>query len=123
VVASGAVPLRVLVIDDCADDAELVQIEFELQGVAARCHCVSNRAGAMEVLASFTPDAVLSDLNIPGWSGEEAFALVRERLPGVPFVLLSGAFREDRPLPDADAFLLKDDLPELPGLVRRLLAR
>jgi two-component system, OmpR family, response regulator len=116
-------PLRVLIVDDCDDDAELVRIEFELQDVAADCRCVAGRDGTAAALEAFAPQVVLSDLNMPGWSGHEVVALVRERLPGVPVVLLSGAYREGEPLPDADACLLKDDLARVPAVVRGLLGR
>jgi CheY-like chemotaxis protein len=113
--------LRVLIVDDCADDAELVELEFVTQGVAVECRCVDTRARLAAALEAFVPDVVLSDLNLPGFSGHDAIADVRQRFPHVPIVLLSGALVEGEAVPAASAALVKDHLSELPALVRRLL--
>ena len=112
---------RVLLVDDSSDDAELARIELHGAGIAADCRHVDSEASLIAALADFSPHLVLSDLNMPGFSGEHAFAIVRERAPVARFVFLTGALGDDTTLPPADAVLLKHDLHALPGLVRALL--
>lgn len=114
-------PLRVLLIDDCADDAELAMLELQHAGIAAHCLRVEREATLRDALATFAPDLVLSDLNLPGYSGRDAHALVRAQAPGVPFVFVTGSTADGQPLPVADAVVLKDALDDLPDVIRGLL--
>ncbi len=116
---------RILLVDDSADDAELIGIELTQGGIDAELRCVDSEAPLLAALALFKPDLVLSDMNMPGFSGLRAIELVRKQAPDTCFVFLSGypggdlrGF-EGRPAPDAR--LSKDDLRRLPALVRGLL--
>ncbi len=124
--ADAAPCWRILLVDDCADDAELVCLELAEGGVMAACRRVDSEAQLLDALQAFAPQLVLSDRNMPGFSGQRAIELVRAHAPSVPFVFLSGADDGgETSLPAtraADAWLLKDDLAQLPALVRRLLA-
>ena len=99
-------PWRILLVDDSRDDAELTEIADAVRAA----------------LAEFDPQLVISDLNLPGFSGGEALELVRAHDPALPFVFLTGSlFVVDEPPADVHGLLLKDDLAPLPALVRRLL--
>jgi len=117
---------RILVVEDSADDAELIRLELAQSGMDVEHHCVDSELQLLQALASFAPHLVLSDMNMPGFSGPRAFELVHAHAPGTRFVFLSGAPLDDETAlqtgPAADAWLLKDDLAQLPALVRRLLA-
>ncbi len=116
---------RILLVDDSADDAELIGIELTQGGIDAELRCVDSEVRLLEALALFKPDLVLSDMNMPGFSGLRAIELVREQAPGTCFVFLSGDPGEDlrgfEGLPAPDARLSKDDLRRLPALVRGVL--
>ena len=114
-------PLRVLVVDDSADDAELLRFALEDGGMVVECLRVYTEAGLQEALAGFAAGVVLSDLNIPGFSGERALEMVRAAAPQLPFVFVTGWLGEQA-LGDADALVLKDQLDALPALIGRLLA-
>lgn len=123
---TGTARWRILVVDDSADDAELIGIELVQGGIDARLRCVDGEESLLAALASFAPQLVLSDMNMPGFSGLRAIELVREHAPDAWFVFLSGDagehFRPDEAgLPAPDARLSKDDLDRLPALVRELL--
>jgi len=113
--------LRVLIIDDSRDDAELAEFALRDGGLGVDCRSVF-RADALDaVLEHFEPHLVLCDLNLPGWSGPEAMAAVRGRVPDARFVFLTGATHGAEDLSGADAVLLKDEMARLVELARPLL--
>ncbi|TWI06863.1 response regulator [Aerolutibacter ruishenii] len=114
--------LRVLVIDDSADDVELMRFALEDGGLAVECLRVFTEVALREALAGFAASVVLSDLNIPGFSGQRALEVVREAAPGLPFVFVTGWLGETSTLESADALVQKDQLERLPALLGRLLA-
>jgi DNA-binding NtrC family response regulator len=116
-------PWRVLLVEDSRDDAELIEIALREAGLAVECRRAWSAKAVAEALAAFAPQLVLSDLNLPGFSGEHALELVRGHDPRLPFVLLTGtpAVALPEPPPATDGLLSKDDLQQLPDLVRRLL--
>ena len=115
-------PWRVLMVDDSRDDAELAELALHDAGVSATCQRVYDAEALREALQAFAPHIVLSDVNIPGFSGAEALAEVRAYDPALPFVFMTGSlYAPGSEPPPADGLVLKDDLAMLPGLVRRLL--
>lgn len=118
---------RLLLLEDSADDADLLAIELAGAGLQADLRRVATREAYAAALADFTPDIVVSDYDLPGFSGGEALALARAHDPALPFVVLSGFVAEDRPADDrargADAWVCKDRIQDIPDVLRRLLAR
>ena len=113
--------LRVLLLEDSDDDAELIRIEFEHANLACELRRAWTEAMLLRMLGDFIPDAVVSDLNLPGYCGLEALRLLQRLHPGLPRVLLSGD--PSRVPADIDAHVLgKDDLLRLPALVASLAA-
>ena len=112
---------RVLLVDDSADDAELAEYALRKGRLEVECRRACTAAGGAQALREFAPQVVVSDLNLPGFSGAEALALTRAHDPDLPFVFLTGGLAPHDAPPAADGLLLKDDLDALPALVRRLL--
>lgn len=118
-------PWRILLVDDCTDDVELVCLELASGGVDAECRRVDSETALLEALRSFAPELVLSDVNMPGFSGQRALEVVDAQAPALPFVFLSDGPVETTPgsgLSLAAAHVSKDRLELLPTLVRRMLA-
>lgn len=119
--------IRLLLLEDSADDADLLAIELARAGLDAEIRRVATRDAYTEALAGFAPDIVVSDYDLPGFSGGEALALARAREPALPFLVLSGFVAEDRPADDrargADAWVCKDRMHEILPMLRRLLNR
>ena len=113
--------LRVLIIDDSRDDAELAEFALRDGGLCVECRSVFREDALDAALRDFEPRLVLCDLNLPGWSGPDAMAAVRRRVPGACFVFLTGATHGAEDLSGADAVLLKDESARLVELARRLL--
>jgi len=81
----------VLVIDDDADIVAGLAKVLTAAGYSA--HCSSNAEGAIECVRKLTPDLIISDINLGGYSGLELCQRLRkeEGLTDVPLMFLSGA--------------------------------
>ena len=112
---------RVLLVDDSPDDAELAEYALRKAGLKVECRRTCTAAGLDAALREFAPHAVVSDLNLPGYSGLEALVQVRAHDPRLPVLILTGAVAPDDDPPAAEALLLKDDLDALPRVLRGLL--
>lgn len=119
--------MRILLLEDSPDDADLLGLELAAAGLAFDLHRVAGEAEFAAALQAFAPDIVVSDGNVPGFSYREAMALVRARDETLPFVVVSGVDEQDLPswaLPHgADAWLCKDRLDRVAALLRKLAAR
>lgn len=113
--------LRLLLLEDSDDDAELVRLEFEHAGLACELRRAWSEATLLQALREFAPNVVVSDLNLPGYCGLEALRLVQRLRPATPRVLLSGD--PSRATADDGARVLdKQDLSRLPALVADIAA-
>ena len=111
--------LRILLIEDSADDADLLRFQLEDAGLSFELRCASSERTLLDTLETFTPTVAVSDLNLPGYSGLAALSLLHARWPDMPLVLLTGA--EDTPAPPMPATVLgKAELHRLPALLAGL---
>ena len=78
---------RIFVIDDEAALGENIQRMLRLPGVCVTSFVDSSK-GLAAALAN-PPDLVLLDVRMPGMSGEEVFARLRETHPSLPVVFLT----------------------------------
>ena len=83
--------VRVLIVEDDPLDAELAIEELRRSGLHFESQCVDDEAGLRSALIGFLPDIVVSDLSLPGFSGERALDLLTEATPGTPFIYFSGS--------------------------------
>jgi CheY-like chemotaxis protein len=91
--------LRILVVDDNADAARLLQVLLRCEGHEARV--AFDGPGAIEAARLFRPDVVLLDLTLPGMSGVEAAAELRCRpeLAACRLIAVTGHGEERLPSP------------------------
>lgn len=84
---------QVMLVDDSADQIELMELAFATQGIAHPVTAFSSGEAAVAALASgaVTPRLILLDVNMPGLDGPATAARIR-RLPEgrfVPIVMMS----------------------------------
>jgi signal transduction histidine kinase len=117
--------LRILLLEDAASDAELAERALRDANIPCDVHRVEERDAFVRELEERPPDLVLSDYHLPGFDGLEALRIVRERLPDVPFIFLSGAIGEERAIETltsgATDYVLKDRMARLVPAVRRAI--
>jgi signal transduction histidine kinase len=116
---------RVLHLEDSEPDHALALAHLLRAGLRVHAQQVETRAEFERALDE-PWDLVLSDYHLPGFSGLDALALLRERAPLVPFILVSGQIGEDTAVEamrnGAADYLLKNNLARLAPAVEHAVA-
>ncbi|MFT3820219.1 MAG: histidine kinase [Rubrivivax sp.] len=117
--------LRILHLEDSELDHDLVLAQLLRAGLRVRLHRVETRAEFERALDE-PWDAIVSDFNLPGFSGIDALQIVRARDAAIPFVLVSGEIGEDRAVAamrsGASDYLLKSHLARLAPALEHAIA-
>src|SRR5262245_14094143 len=87
-------PLRVLHLEDQPDFSTLVTAILEREGLPAHKVLVTDFEKFINALENDSFDLILADYSLPTCNGKQALQAARERVPDVPFLLLSGAIGE-----------------------------
>src|SRR5580698_9674555 len=88
-------PLRVLLVEDSPDDAELVTLALRSGGFDPTWERVETKEGMAAALEARQWDIVLSDYSMPQFSAPQAFATLAERGQDLPFIVVSGTIGEE----------------------------
>ncbi len=118
-------PLRVLMVEDHEDDADLILAELRRGGYEPDFRRVESAEDLEAALGNGDWDVVLCDYNLPQFDAPHALQMVKRRGVDLPFIILSGVVREDAVVAvmraGAHDFFKKDNLTLLPAAVRREL--
>jgi signal transduction histidine kinase len=87
--------LRVLLIEDSVDDAELIFRQLRKAGYHLQARRVESMEALADAIATSSWDAILSDYNLPGFSVMNAIALIKTKNLDLPFIIISGAIGEE----------------------------
>lgn len=114
--------LRVLHLEDSELDHELMLAQLRRGGVEAEALRVDTEVEFLRALQQ-PWDAIISDYNLPGFSGLIALDLMKAQDSDVPFILVSGEIGEETAVEamrnGATDYLLKNNLARLaPALLR-----
>ncbi len=111
-----ATPLKVLIAEDNPADVELLTRQLRRSGFAPEVRLADSEATFLAALDSDV-QLVISDYQMPQFSGLRALALLRARDVDLPFILVSGTIGEDLAVEamkhGATDYLLKDRLTRL----------
>lgn len=117
--------LRILILEDKAADAELMEDELKQAGLNFASNRVATKADFVKQLDEFLPDLILSDYSLPGFSGKSALNIVLSHCPDTPFIFVSGALGEEPAVEllkkGATDYVLKNNLLRLASSVNRAL--
>ena len=112
-------------VEDSEDDARLLQLELGREGFLPDVTRVDTRNDLRAALGERRFDVVISDHNMPGFSGDEALAMVKRFNPDLPFIVVSGTRGEEHAVEamraGADDFIVKTRLHRLAPVVEREL--
>ena len=118
-------PVKLLLVEDNEDDAELILSELRRRGHQAEARRVDSLEAIRTAFGSESWDCVLSDFSLPTCNGLDVLRTVREQDPDVPFLFVSGSIGEEVAVAamraGAHDYILKDNLKRLEPAVAREL--
>ena len=121
-----ALPLRILILEDRATDAELITRALSRAGLVFTSRRVDRRDDFVREVVAFAPDLVLADFTLPGFDAIAALDLARKLGPPVPFIVVTGRVDEETAAAclkaGVDDFVLKDHLTRLAVAVQAALS-
>ncbi len=116
--------LKVLHLEDSAFDHELALAHLRRGGMQMASRRVESRDAYARALAEDW-DVILSDFNLPGFSGLTALEMLKETGRLIPFILVSGEIGEDTAVAamrsGANDYLLKNNLARLAPAMERAI--
>jgi len=118
-------PLKVIVVEDCEDDALLVIHRLEQAGLPCDWVRIDTAPAFLERVSRGPCDLVICDYSMPEFDSLGALQLLREKDRIIPFILLSGnpdyVLAVEALRIGATDFLSKAQLERLPAVVERAL--
>ena len=119
-------PLRVLLVEDSAADARLIERALRKGGYDPTIRRVQDAEALNAALEQQGWDVVLADFALPRLRGTEAIQIVERKQPNVPLILISGSINEEEAVAalrgGARDFLTKGNLARLAPAIERELA-
>ncbi|MFL5358059.1 ATP-binding protein [Archangium sp.] len=118
-------PLRVLLVEDNPDDAELIERELRRGGFETHFQRVQTAEELRAALAHEPWDLILSDYALPGFDAPGALEVLKESGLDIPFIVVSGSVGEHEGVEVMKAgardYFPKSRLTRLPAAVAREL--
>ncbi len=118
--------IRALLIEDLPDDAALVKMELHRGGFEVESIVVDNAEAMQKAVAETTFDVVISDYNLPQFTGLQALRIHRDSAgANAPFIIVSGSIGEELAVElmrkGVNDYIMKDNLRRLAPAVEREL--
>src|SRR6266853_1850218 len=87
--------VRVLMVEDVADDAALVERELRRAGISGATRRVDSERGFREALETFGPDIILTDHSLPTFGAADALRIALLEAPDTPVIVVTGSLDEE----------------------------
>src|SRR5438132_5621607 len=87
--------VRVLMVEDVADDAALIGRELRRAGITGATRRVDSERGYREALQSFVPDIILTDHSLPTFGAADALRIALLETPETPVIVVTGSLDEE----------------------------
>jgi signal transduction histidine kinase len=117
--------LKILMLEDSADDAGLIEHILRKDNINFESERVDNRDEFNNAINSFQPDVILSDHGLPQFNSIEALKISLKERSIAPFILVTGTVSEEFAATclklGADDYILKSNLSRLPSAIKRAL--
>lgn len=119
--------IKILMVEDSAADAGLIQHELKREGIDFVVTIVSTKAGFEKELIEFIPDVILCDHSLPQFNSMEALRIFLLHNVNIPFILVTGSVSEEFAVESltagADDYILKSSLKRLPSAIYNAMAK
>jgi len=118
-------PIRVLLVEDSEDDAELLLRELRRGDYAPECTRVDNAIDLDAALNGGSWDVVITDHNLPGYSSDAVISTLKQTGNDVPVIIVSGSIGEEIAVEamksGAHDYIMKNNLTRLvPAIAREI---
>ena len=117
--------LKILILEDNELDVELIKEELILHKLDFVYKHVETQEDFTNALLSFKPEVILSDYNLPQFTGYEALKIAVELVPKTPFILVTGNLSEEIAVESIKSgawdYVLKDNLLRLTPAIHNAL--
>lgn len=121
----GKKKIKILIAEDSEDDAMLLMRRIKKDGLDPVYRRVDSLKKMKEALDKEEWNIVLSDYNMPNFTGLDAINLLRQNNPEIPLIIISGTVGEDTAVKTirkgANDYLMKDNLVRLVPSIKREL--
>ena len=87
--------VRVLMVEDVADDAALVERELRRAGISGATRRVDSERAYREALQTFAPDIILTDHSLPTFGAADALRIALLEAPDTPVIVVTGSLDEE----------------------------
>ncbi|UZR97225.1 response regulator [Chondrinema litorale] len=113
---------NILLLEDSEADQIMIKRYLFSAGILANIIACDNKESFNKNLKNLKPDLVLLDYHVPGFNYNEAFSILKKINPNIPVIYVTGVIpiniASQTSLVDADAFVIKDNLSDLPLVVQ-----
>ena len=117
--------IKILHLEDSLRDSELIHSFIENGEISHDYFLADNEKDFSRILETEKIDIILSDYNLPGYSGSEALQLASKKYENVPFLFVSGKIGEDTAitamLNGATDYVFKNKLERLVPAINRAM--
>jgi DNA-binding NarL/FixJ family response regulator len=119
-------PLRVLLLEDCPEDAALTTLALGRAGLDVLTERVASEDAFTRAVQAFVPDVILADQVLPQFNAVVALRLLRAMRSAAPVIVVAGALDPTSVVAafkaGAEDVLLKSDLSGLGAAVAAAVA-
>jgi PAS domain S-box-containing protein len=119
-------PLKVLLLEDCPNDASLIEAELVRVGYEPVIERVWTELQMTDALNRNSWDIILSDFAMPSFDGLQGLSILKRSGRDIPFIIVSGTMGEERAVlaikAGANDYLIKGDLARLGPAIERELS-
>ncbi|MEA3497191.1 MAG: response regulator [Bacteroidota bacterium] len=117
--------LKILILEDNKNDFELIKLELKRKKFNFECKHVDTKDPFIKELKNYKADIILSDYNLPQFTGFEALELSKEYTPKTPFIIVTGTLNEETAAESikkgAWDYVVKERLFRLEGAIKNSL--
>lgn len=115
------IPLKILMLEDTAGDAEIVQQLLKKEELSFEFSLVMNKDAFLIALDEFQPDIILADNSLPQFNATDVLKIIQKRSEHIPCILVTGTASEEFAAgiikSGAEDYILKDRLGRLPAAI------
>ncbi|MBT32671.1 MAG: hypothetical protein CMO01_23660 [Thalassobius sp.] len=113
---------NILLLEDSEADQIMIKRHLLNAGIFANIIVCDNKDSFNRNIKNLKPDLVLLDYHVPGFNYNEAFNILKKINPNIPVIYVTGVIpiniASQTSLVDADAYVIKDNLSDLPLVVQ-----